>query len=186
MLNFKTQRVFAECNEGGTPQHNKWILVIYVKNKRNNLVCKEIILGAPGWLSWLSVWLLLLSWSRPTSGSVLTAQSLEPVLDSVSPSLSAPPPSCARAHAHTLSLPLSKINIICFLKSQNGAHHSPHKYGNLYWELKEKLLWISASVCKYSPSVICQTADKAAALELKASKMTSGILSSFTVAARLS
>ena len=28
----------------------------------------------------------------PTSGSVLTAQSLEPALDSVSPSLSAPPP----------------------------------------------------------------------------------------------
>ena len=30
--------------------------------------------------------------SRPASGSVLTAQSLEPVLDSVFPSLSAPPP----------------------------------------------------------------------------------------------
>ena len=30
--------------------------------------------------------------SSPTSGSVLTAQSLEPVSDSVSPSLSAPPP----------------------------------------------------------------------------------------------
>ena len=30
--------------------------------------------------------------SRPTSGSVLTSQSLEPVSDSVSPSLSAPPP----------------------------------------------------------------------------------------------
>ena len=29
--------------------------------------------------------------SSPVSGSVLTAQSLEPVLDSVSPSLSAPP-----------------------------------------------------------------------------------------------
>ena len=29
--------------------------------------------------------------SSPTSGSVLTAQSLEPALDSVSPSLSAPP-----------------------------------------------------------------------------------------------
>ena len=31
-----------------------------------------------------------MSWS-PMSGSVLTAQSLEPALDSVSPSLSAPP-----------------------------------------------------------------------------------------------
>ena len=30
--------------------------------------------------------------SSPTSGSVLTAQSLEPVSDPVSPSLSAPPP----------------------------------------------------------------------------------------------
>ena len=39
--------------------------------------------------------------SSPTSGSVLTAQSLEPVSDSVSPCLSAPPPT------HTLSL--SKI-----------------------------------------------------------------------------
>ena len=33
--------------------------------------------------------------SSPTSGSVLTAQSLEPALDSVSPSLSAPPFACA-------------------------------------------------------------------------------------------
>ena len=35
-----------------------------------------------------------ISWfvgSSPVSGSVLTAQSLEPVLDSVSPSVSAPP-----------------------------------------------------------------------------------------------
>ena len=30
--------------------------------------------------------------SSPASGSVLTAQSLEPALDSVSPSLSVPPP----------------------------------------------------------------------------------------------
>ena len=37
---------------------------------------------------------VVISWlvgSNPTSGSVLTAQSLEPALDSVSPSLSAPP-----------------------------------------------------------------------------------------------
>ena len=39
--------------------------------------------------------------SSPASGSVPTAQSLEPVSDSVSPSLSAPPP---------LTLCLSKIN----------------------------------------------------------------------------
>ena len=41
--------------------------------------------------------------SSPASGSVLTAWSLEPASDSVSPSLSAPPPL-------TLSLSLSKIN----------------------------------------------------------------------------
>ena len=47
--------------------------------------------------------------SNPASGSVLTAQSLEPASDSVSPSLSAPP---------LLALSLSKINIfkIFFLK----------------------------------------------------------------------
>ena len=42
----------------------------------------------------------------PTSGSVLTAQCLEPALVSVSPSLSAPPPLVL-----SLSLSLSKINI---------------------------------------------------------------------------
>ena len=41
--------------------------------------------------------------SSPGSGSVLTAQSLEPAWDSVSPSLSAPPP-------FVLGLSLSKIN----------------------------------------------------------------------------
>ena len=41
--------------------------------------------------------------SSPASGSVLTAQSLEPVSDSVSPSLSAPPPLM-------LWLSLSKMN----------------------------------------------------------------------------
>ena len=42
--------------------------------------------------------------SSPLSGSVLTAQSLDPASDPVSPSLSASPPPM-------LSLPLSKINI---------------------------------------------------------------------------
>ena len=41
--------------------------------------------------------------SSPASGSVLTAQSLEPASDSVSPSLSAPPP-------FMLCLSVSKIN----------------------------------------------------------------------------
>ena len=42
----------------------------------------------------------------PVSGSVLTAQSLEPASDSVSPSLSAPPP----IRTLSLSLSLSKTN----------------------------------------------------------------------------
>ena len=50
---------------------------------------------------------VMISWlvgSSPASGSVLTAQSLEPALDSVSPCISVPPPliSC---------LSLSKINM---------------------------------------------------------------------------
>ena len=40
----------------------------------------------------------------PASGSVLTAQNLEPASDSVSPSLSDPPP------IHALSLSVSKVN----------------------------------------------------------------------------
>ena len=48
------------------------------------------------------VMILLFVSSSPTSGSVLTAQSLKPALDSVSP-LSAPPPL-------VLSLSISKIN----------------------------------------------------------------------------
>ena len=68
---------------------------------------------APGWLSQLSVdfgsdhdpepsiRLSRFMSLSPTWGSVLTAQSLEPVSDSVSPSLSAPP---------SLTLSLSKIN----------------------------------------------------------------------------
>ena len=42
--------------------------------------------------------------SSPVSGSVLTAQSLQPALDSVSPSLCPSP-------AHTMCVSLSKINI---------------------------------------------------------------------------
>ena len=51
---------------------------------------------------------VMISWfvgSSPTSGSVLTAQGLEPASDSVSPSLSAPPPLTL-----FLSLSLLKIN----------------------------------------------------------------------------
>ena len=50
---------------------------------------------------------VMISWSvssSPALGSVPTAQSLKPVSDSVSPSLSAPSP------VHALSLSVSKIN----------------------------------------------------------------------------
>ena len=73
---------------------------------------RPLTVGAPVWLSWLSDQLWLRSWSQgfmsssPASGSVLTAQSLEPASDSVSPPLSAPP-----RIALSLSLSLSKINI---------------------------------------------------------------------------
>ena len=53
---------------------------------------------APGWLSglskhltWAQVVISQLMSSSPASGSVLTARSLEPASDSVSPSLSVPP-----------------------------------------------------------------------------------------------
>ena len=51
----------------------------------------------------MSSWLMS---SSPMSGSVLTAQSLEPASDSVSPSFSAPPPFCLSV---CLSVSLSKI-----------------------------------------------------------------------------
>ena len=47
--------------------------------------------------------------SSPASGSGLMARSLEPVSDSVSPSLSAPSP------VHALSLSVPKINKRCIL-----------------------------------------------------------------------
>ena len=61
------------------------------------LVKKKKTIGAPGWRSRLSVRLqpghdLAVGSSSPASGSGLMARSLEPVSDSVSPSLSAPPP----------------------------------------------------------------------------------------------
>ena len=50
----------------------------------------------------------------PESGSVLTAQSLEPASDSGSPSLSAPPPA-------PLTFTLSKINIRKKLQGHLGG-----------------------------------------------------------------
>ena len=58
------------------------------------------------WVKLLTSTQVMISWfmgSSPASGSVLTAQSLEPASGSVSPSLSTPP-------LIMLSLSLSKIN----------------------------------------------------------------------------
>ena len=69
--------------------------------------------GAPGWpqsverLTSAQVVISQSVSSSPASGSVLTAQSLEPASDSVSPSLSAPP---LLMLCLSLSLSLSKIN----------------------------------------------------------------------------
>ena len=74
-----------------------------------------MVLGVPGWLSWLSIPLCPSRLSVPRSGHDLTvceleplvrlcADSLEPALDSASPSVSAPP-----LLVRSLSLSLSKI-----------------------------------------------------------------------------
>ena len=55
--------------------------------------------------------------SSPELGSVLTAWSLEPASDPVSPSLSAPPPT----HALSVCLSFSKINIKKFKKRERDA-----------------------------------------------------------------
>ena len=76
--------------------------------------------GAHGWLSQLSVRLWLTSrfmGSSPPSGSELTARSLEPALDSVSPSFSAP-------HLLMLCVSLSKMNKR-FLKKKKKALEFP-------------------------------------------------------------
>ena len=58
------------------------------------------ISGEPAWLSWLSVRLLvsaqvMISWFVSSSPLGLCADSTEPAWDSLSPSLSAPPPACS-------------------------------------------------------------------------------------------
>ena len=62
---------------------------------------------------------VMISWSvslSPTSGSVLTAQSLEPASDSVSLSRSGPPPLML-CLSLSLSLSLSRINKTLKIKS---------------------------------------------------------------------
>ena len=70
-------------------------------------IFKFSFIGAPGWLGWLKVptsaqvMISRLMSSSPASGSVLTARSLEPALDSVCPSVSLLLPC-----SHPLSLSL--------------------------------------------------------------------------------
>ena len=56
--------------------------------------------------------------SSPASGSVLTAQSLEPLLDSVSPSLSVSHPA---PHSHICSLSLSEKQTLKKIFKENGT-----------------------------------------------------------------
>ena len=71
------------------------------------LILRDAWVGnSVGCLSWAQVMISQSMSSSPASGSMLTAQSLGPASDSVSPSLSAPP-----LLELSLSLSLSKINI---------------------------------------------------------------------------
>ena len=64
--------------------------------------------------------------SSPTSGSVLTAQSLEPVSDSVSPSLSDPPPFMLGLSLSQKEINLKKIKKNKHLKiTDAGSHPRP-------------------------------------------------------------
>ena len=77
------------------------------------------------------------------SGSVLTAQGLEPAMDSVSPSLYAPLPS------RTPSLSLSKINIKNFLKV--GA---PGWLSRLRIRFLVSAQVMISQLCGFKPSVL--------------------------------
>ena len=91
--------------------------LIFTFQKDNSKVLEKDLgqkahkMGVPGWLRWLKVPTkaqVMISrglWVPATWGSVLTAQRLEPTLDSVSPSLSVPP-----LLVRSLFLPLSLKN----------------------------------------------------------------------------
>ena len=64
--------------------------------------------------------------SSPTLGSVLTAQSLEPALGSVSPSLSPSSPACARALSLSLSLAFKRCRTYTYTHTHTHTHtHTP-------------------------------------------------------------
>ena len=64
--------------------------------------------------------------SSPTWGSVLTGQSLEPASDSVSPSLSAPPPIML-----CLSLSQKEINVKKIMLGNNTGLGADQDYGQV-------------------------------------------------------
>ena len=69
----------------GTPEyHTIWVCL---RNTRGTWVAQKV-----EHLTSVQVMISQFVSSRPTLGSVLTAQSLEPASDSLPPSLSAPPP----------------------------------------------------------------------------------------------
>ena len=79
--------------------------------------------------------------SGPALGSVLTAQSLEPASDSVSPSLSVPLP-----HFHFVSLCLSKLNK-CKKKNISKKNSSWQVCEDI-WQLAVGLLmWAGEAMC---------------------------------------
>ena len=82
----------------GPSDHNTWIFSLLKLLLRGTLVAQSV--KRPTSAQVMILWSVSLS---PASGSVRTAQSMEPALDSVSPSLSAPPPLA-------LCLCLSKMN----------------------------------------------------------------------------
>ena len=69
--------------EGGALSQKKWIEIVPERG-----TCVAQLFERPTSAQVMVSWFVS---SSPTSGSVLTAQSLEPASDSVSPSLSAPP-----------------------------------------------------------------------------------------------
>ena len=75
--------------------------------------------------------------SSPASGSVLTAQSLEPVSDSVSPSLSGPPHSC--------SVSLCLKNKINFKKIKMFSHQHMWQIGHSLQKGKQTLSLMAVS-----------------------------------------
>ena len=85
--------------------------------------------------------------SSPTSGSVLTAQSLEPASDSLSPSLSAPPP---------LMLCLSKINIKKIKKNGSGLVVQSVKVPTL---AQVMILWLVSSSPALGSALISQSLE---------------------------